>query len=207
MLIWRPRSPQASKPAVFAIVSHSIIDPSTPQHLKADLARGLGLLAIYETNAVKTKGNLSSGLFLCYSRLNHSCSPNVYNCFNEVTGKIMVHAFRDIEAGEEITTSYIELLRTPEQRAKDLEKWCFTCTCEACKDPKAAASRKRRQRLFATDQAIAYHHMTDPDMRARFKSLDTLPKTISGKLSCMEEYIKLLEEEGLIDMYLAEARV
>lgn len=44
-------------------------------------------------------------------------------------------------------------------------------------------------------------------MRARLKSLDTLPKTISGKLSCMEEYIKLLEEEGLIDMYLAEARV
>ncbi|GFP52691.1 hypothetical protein ACSS6W_003222 [Trichoderma asperelloides] len=49
------------------------------------------------------------GLFLDASRINHSCRPNGQKTWNANIGSLTVHAVRDIEQGEEITISYLDI--------------------------------------------------------------------------------------------------
>lgn len=70
------------------------------------------------------------GVYLTISRINHSCWPNSMEDGGELKE---VRATRDINAGEEITMSYIsnnwELW---EVRARELAYWNFVCSCEVC---------------------------------------------------------------------------
>ncbi|KAF6815885.1 set domain-containing protein 5 [Colletotrichum musicola] len=52
------------------------------------------------------------GIFLEASPINHSCRHNAQNTWNSELGQIIIHAIRDIEAGEEITISYLAVLAT-----------------------------------------------------------------------------------------------
>ncbi|OCK83188.1 SET domain-containing protein [Lepidopterella palustris CBS 459.81] len=75
----------------------------------------------------------SGGLFLEASRINHSCKHNSQNTWNENIGQLTIHSLRDIEAGQEITISY--LINTPDyaERQRFLkEKFKFECKCELC---------------------------------------------------------------------------
>ncbi|TKA64448.1 hypothetical protein B0A55_09894, partial [Friedmanniomyces simplex] len=99
--------------------------------------------AILNTNCVAMgkDGKLGSGIFLHFSRANHSCTPNVENCFNTITGCEMLHAVRKIARGEEITVTYTDQLHRPaEVRQYALRKWEFECECEACEGLKATAT-------------------------------------------------------------------
>jgi hypothetical protein len=65
-------------------------------------------LGIARTNVLPLGSNASSGgLFLEASRINHSCRHNAQNTWNENIGRLTIHALRDIEAGQEITVSYL----------------------------------------------------------------------------------------------------
>lgn len=110
----------------------------------------------------------------------------------------MLHATRDIVAGEEITVTYTSLLRTWSQRAAELRRWGFTCTCKSCKGAGASASKLRRERMFQIDQAIAFDNCTDPMMRASSRPKYTLPTLIAGKMAWVEELARLCGEEGLV---------
>lgn len=44
------------------------------------------------------------GLFALYSRVNHSCSPNVVESYNSTIKRLTVHATRDIKAGDQVFT-------------------------------------------------------------------------------------------------------
>ncbi|KAI6884433.1 hypothetical protein KC360_g4218 [Hortaea werneckii] len=164
------------------------------------LERLLDDFAIFKTNGVQAGigGRHGHAVFLTYSRLNHSCSPNAHHAYNAPEGLEMLHATRDITAGEEITITYINLLLTPRQRAAELQQWGFACACKSCKGAGASASKARRQRMFDIDQAIAFHQCTDPIMRALSQPKYTLPQHITGKLSWAEELVRLCGEEGLI---------
>ncbi|KAK8016757.1 hypothetical protein PG993_014946 [Apiospora rasikravindrae] len=75
------------------------------------------------------------GVFLTASLFNHDCLPNCRFKWNSNLRKMTVHALRDIEPGEELTTTYINL-GTYDERQKWLqEKFHFTCSCEACTVP------------------------------------------------------------------------
>lgn len=66
--------------------------------------------------------------------INHSCEPNVAVCFPRGPNKGMhVVAFRDIKAGEEVLSSYIDVTLPREQRQQNLLKqYKFVCNCALC---------------------------------------------------------------------------
>ncbi|KAI6810344.1 hypothetical protein KC367_g3648 [Hortaea werneckii] len=156
--------------------------------------------ATFKTNAFQVRLNkgIGTAVFLAHSRLNHSCSPNGHQSCNEREGLQMLHATRDIIAGEEITVTYTSLVRTWSQRAAELRRWGFACTCNSCQGAGASASKLRRERMFDIDQAIAFDNCPDPMMRATSRPKYTLPTPIAGKLAWVEELAKLCGEEGLV---------
>lgn len=76
---------------------------------------------------------VGDGLFLTFSRMNHSCEPNADWDTYYGPGVMIVWAKGDIRADEEITISYIGKLHEPvEARRKRLAQWGFNCTCVKC---------------------------------------------------------------------------
>ncbi|XP_041038936.1 histone-lysine N-methyltransferase SMYD3 isoform X4 [Carcharodon carcharias] len=71
------------------------------------------------------------GLYPSMSLLNHSCDPN---CVIVFEGKqLQLHAVRQIQANEELTISYIDVMATSQERRRQLEKqYCFACDCRRC---------------------------------------------------------------------------
>lgn len=71
------------------------------------------------------------GLYPSVSLLNHSCDPNCCIVFSGP--HLLLHAVRDIKAGEELTICYLDMLMTSEGRRKQLrEQYCFECDCFRC---------------------------------------------------------------------------
>lgn len=63
--------------------------------------------------------------------LNHSCLPNVI--FGERDNQMYFIAIRDIEKGEEICDSYIDITLPSKKRKKELkDQYGFECQCERC---------------------------------------------------------------------------
>jgi hypothetical protein len=131
------------------------------------------------------------------------CKPlaNVHHSFNVTTGKETVHAVRQINKGEELTTSYMPTAwRTRKQRAEHLQQgWGFSCACKVCVGPNAASSERRRERMFEIDQALA---MFDKALRPlpRLK----IPSTALQALRVSEEMLELLHEDAITDFQLAQ---
>ncbi|PNS16370.1 hypothetical protein CAC42_104 [Sphaceloma murrayae] len=66
-------------------------------------------LAVWQSNRRFFDGVITFGSFVGdhVSKLRHSCRPNAEYVYNEETGNITVHAINNIDAGEEITISYL----------------------------------------------------------------------------------------------------
>lgn len=91
----------------------------------------------------------SIALFLVCARLNHSCSPSACVSWNTTLSQQVVYAIKDIQPGEQITTTYLgNLLDSRDVRQRSLkESHQFTCLCEACSVPDSAPSDARRLEL------------------------------------------------------------
>lgn len=80
---------------------------------------------------------VGDGLFLTFSRMNHSCDPNALwdTDLHGRSGVMSVWAGRDIRPNEEITISYIAAVHTGkpvETRRQILHRWGFECQCSKC---------------------------------------------------------------------------
>jgi len=81
-----------------------------------------------------------AGLFLLTARINHACNTAAkaeVHSQEFVDARIDVVAVQDIEAGEEITISYIEksARNNRERRQRELRaKYMFQCNCACCQD-------------------------------------------------------------------------
>lgn len=66
--------------------------------------------------------------------INHSCAPNVSVVFQHGPKKDMsVVAFKAIKAGEEILSTYIDLMQPVNKRQDELlTGYKFNCTCDSC---------------------------------------------------------------------------
>ncbi|KAJ3702697.1 hypothetical protein LUZ61_006402 [Rhynchospora tenuis] len=71
------------------------------------------------------------GLWILPSFVNHSCSPNARRV--HVGDWLILHASRDIKAGEEVTFAYFDVLRPLKDRQESLKTWGFECKCVRCK--------------------------------------------------------------------------
>ncbi|KAK7962019.1 uncharacterized protein PG986_002844 [Apiospora aurea] len=92
-------------------------------------------LGIVQTNALAYGPGGEGGVFLMGSQFNHDCLPSARTKWNDHLHKMTVYALRDIEPGEEITITYINL-ETCDVRQKTLQDgFQFTCSCKACTLP------------------------------------------------------------------------
>ncbi|KAK5160726.1 hypothetical protein LTS14_001739 [Recurvomyces mirabilis] len=168
----------------------------TPVTLPAALLDHLKLLAIFKTNSVGSK--TGTGVFATYSRINHSCTPNIDN--SHIDDHELLYAIRDIKAGEEITTSYIDGLTFPKAwRAKTLARWHFVCKCAACAGPQAVEHARRRSMI-----AQGFVEL-DQGMREPTNIATSHSKQSHDKLNQAESVAQLCIEEGLVGTDLSRA--
>lgn len=123
------------------------------------------LLTIFRSNAYNT-GDNKIGLFPKIARINHSCKPNSGNWWSDRLGHRVIYAMVDIPQGEEITVSYIPLLKKTSERQKRLGQYGFTCNCSACQSASAESDRKRTKianLLETLEQKV--HYPTDEDAK------------------------------------------
>uniref|UniRef100_A0A7S0FAC2 SET domain-containing protein n=1 Tax=Pyrodinium bahamense TaxID=73915 RepID=A0A7S0FAC2_9DINO len=100
-----------------------------------------------------TSGKMPSvGVLACLCRFNHGCTPNVYASWRDFEGHMVVHALRDIAAGEELVQAYSsDVAFLPwSVRQQYLTKWRMQCQCTACSQSwsERAASDKCRMLML-----------------------------------------------------------
>ena len=73
------------------------------------------------------------GVYLQASKINHSCSPNVFATWvNDGDAISHIVALRDIMEGEELLVNYVDDEELEERQGKLLEGWGFVCKCKKC---------------------------------------------------------------------------
>jgi hypothetical protein len=75
--------------------------------------------------------NCGVGLWILPSLMNHSCHPNARR--THVGDHAIVHASRDIKAGEEVTFPYFDVLMPVGKRREAARAWGFECRCDRCR--------------------------------------------------------------------------
>lgn len=80
------------------------------------------------------------GLWVLASFINHSCVPNARRL--HVGDYLIVHASRDVKAGEEITFAYFDVLSPLDKRNEMCKTWGFRCDCKRCKFEEDLYSRQ-----------------------------------------------------------------
>lgn len=131
-----------------------------------------------------------SGLFLLYSRINHSCSPNAHAHYNGTTERLTVHATRDIEAGEQVFAQYVDNACLPlQQRQERTSKFGFTCECPTCIDD--PLPEPLRARLCQLEQGIMRYVENDSNAAV------SMPETPEQALAWAEELIRLLQDPAV----------
>ena len=68
------------------------------------------------------------------SFFNHSCEPNLHQSFvGEESQIVFLKATRDIDAGQELTITYVDLLQGYSERQDNFKiKYGFNCCCQRC---------------------------------------------------------------------------
>jgi hypothetical protein len=192
--LYRKGSAEAT-PEVLTSLARKYVDEGPPSILVL-----LNAAAIFQSNSVAMgeNGEHGSGVFASYSRINHSCAPNVHNSYNPTLKKLTIHATSQINKGQEILTSYVDLDRTYEQRKNALLTWGIDCQCRCCAGPKAPASASRRKLIFEADQKLAAY-----STGIRFGLGFPVLKNVQEALRVAEGLLLLLREEGINGMNLA----
>ncbi|KAK6338123.1 hypothetical protein TWF696_001594 [Orbilia brochopaga] len=155
--------------------------------------------SIFETNRFTCKASVSTvapptlGVFPAAARLNHSCAPNVFHRYNPLIRRLTVHALRDIEPGEELTTSYIDICHPTARRRALLRHWGFRCKCAACTNPDEEADRRRKK---LEDLFI---RVTNRERKRMRNEARWTAKDYEHSLGIVARTVRLLETEGLVE--------
>jgi hypothetical protein len=149
------------------------------------------LLTIFRSNAYNT-GDSNVGLFPKIARINHSCRPNSGNWWSDKAGHRVIYAARDISKDEEITVSYIPLLKKAKDRQQRLSQYGFLCDCPGCQ---SLESDKRRTKI--ADLLESLEQKLPPSSTRKTSTYERLAEKALTLLD-------LIEEEGLTD-YSARA--
>ncbi|PNS21469.1 N-lysine methyltransferase SMYD2-B [Sphaceloma murrayae] len=150
---------------------------------------------IYETNRFTVRSPSGArdrmGIFPLAARLNHSCRPNVFHRHNHLIDRLTIHALRDIEQGEELCTSYIDIVHPTKERRRILRHWGFKCMCHLCRSAEAG-SELRRKRL--------------EDMTRRMRKEETRRAMMewtewdyAKALGVLEDMVRLMDEEDMVE--------
>lgn len=102
-----------------------------------------------------------------------------------------MHALRDIQPGEELLTSYIDICHPTVVRRQLLKHWGFRCRCSACDSPDDEEDyrRKRIEDLF--------NRMGSREKRRVKNEGKWTGKDYEKDLAIIVKCIRLLEKEGM----------
>lgn len=104
---------------------------------------------VEETISAKVLGKNSDyygvGLWLLASFINHTCNPNAKRF--HIGDHVLIHASRDVKAGEEITLPYFDVLTPPSNRRKMAMNWGFSCNCKRCKFEEGIWSKQEMREI------------------------------------------------------------
>ncbi|KAL2559245.1 SET domain protein 35 [Forsythia ovata] len=85
------------------------------------------------------------GLWFLPSFINHSCDPNVRRL--HIGDHVIVHASRDVKAGEELTFSYFDVLSPLSNRRGMTGNWGFSCRCKRCEFEDSICSNQEMREI------------------------------------------------------------
>ncbi|KAF3631706.1 putative transcription factor MYB28-like [Capsicum annuum] len=85
------------------------------------------------------------GLWLLACFINHSCDPNVRR--SHIGDHVMIHATRDIKAGEELTFAYFDVFSPFRDREERAKAWGFVCKCKRCNLEKGVCSNQEMMEM------------------------------------------------------------
>ncbi|XP_055806303.1 methyltransferase FGSG_00040 [Solanum dulcamara] len=85
------------------------------------------------------------GLWMLASFINHSCDPNVRR--SHVGDHVMIHASKDIKAGEELTFAYFDVFSPFKDREEKAKNWGFVCKCKRCNLEKGVYSSQEMMEI------------------------------------------------------------
>ncbi|KAK8041036.1 SET domain-containing protein [Apiospora phragmitis] len=150
---------------------------------------------IFLTNNLETGSNSGRGVYPFFSRMNHSCRPDIYEFFDTKTKELSLRAIHDIKAGDQIHSTYVDLLQPRKKRQKTLEAWGFTCQCPACTNQTFDALGERAVELDDMLEEYLFYHDdfssdTDDDHEPFLKGPDEA-------LGVAQELIQLLKDQGI----------
>lgn len=115
----------------------------------------------------------------------------MFHRFNANIKRLTIHALRTIQPGEELHTSYIDILHRTVERRRILRHWGFECECNTCRanDVNQDGRRKKLEQLMAQVKA-----------REAQRGHETWSHSdYATALSTIEETIGLMEEEELFE--------
>lgn len=169
------------------------------------------LVGIWLTNALPCgtpedpKGDLTQveGIFPAAARFNGSCQPNVCHWWDDVAQRLLLHAIRDIDAGEELCLGYVDVLVPRADRRAGLEEYYnFLCLCEVCSlRGQALRDSDRRRRHIAQIRTDMVDYL-DSAFGLHKVSCCPVEWTIGHMLTHVAQIklaIKLLQDEGLVE--------
>ncbi|KAI3342187.1 hypothetical protein F4824DRAFT_445340 [Ustulina deusta] len=93
------------------------------------------------------KGTRHLAAYPDVAKFNHDCRPNVHYRITDTT--ITAVAARDIQQGEELAISYVDIFLPSRKRKERIRSWGFECACALCQGLKneTVASDKRLRRI------------------------------------------------------------
>ncbi|KAF9100542.1 hypothetical protein BGX27_000343 [Mortierella sp. AM989] len=143
------------------------------------------LAGIIKTNALPRGPNSDeAAVYRDLSRVNHSCAPNVHHFWNRITEKESIHAVKDIAAGDEILTSYEEVLMPWAARQVSLQKkFRFECRCKLC----TSASNEEYDATVARVKKLS-------DLIMVYVSMKNDPRKA---IECVREILALMDKAGI----------
>jgi len=142
-------------------------------------------IGICRTNNFALNGQPNTmGCFPIGGRFNHSCRPNIVWYWSEQPGaKLVFHATREIQVGEELCISYCDIEASAARRKARLEKsHQFTCRCEVCclSGPELERSDRLRGEYRELSRVVQQTFAREP--QKALKSLDRVCEIINEEL-------------------------
>ena len=151
--------PHAVKDRRIAATCHAAVEaaPAAFLELEDAFASADGEAGRFLTNNVVLPGSGECAVYVLYSRINHSCEPNV-RVDLATDGALSVVALCDVQAGEEVLDNYLAEMMMhgkdadatvrQEMRRHLAERWRFECACARCEREGPVPARSSTSRMW-----------------------------------------------------------
>lgn len=110
--------------------------------------------------------DILSGVFPVYARINHSCIPNARPEYSFAHKRLEVYANRDIQPGEQIFRTYVELMgRNTEERGQELDDdyGIDECFCAMCENPETDELQTQIYKMYYGSFLYVFPNEIDDD--------------------------------------------